>query len=72
MYVFVQRRKFIRCAGDKKANETTFVLAGAMPFVDTEPLDGVDYANGVLGYITLVCHFSKSRQLSIFSGENLC
>ncbi|KAL9528556.1 hypothetical protein SMMN14_07729 [Sphaerulina musiva] len=27
--------------------------SGAMPFVDTEPLDGVDYANGVLGYITL-------------------
>lgn len=51
----------IRCAGDKNANETTVVLAGAMPFVDTEPLDGVDYANGVLGYITLVCHFSKSR-----------
>lgn len=44
----------------KKLTRQLF-LAGAMPFVDTEPLDGVDYANGVLGYITLVCHFSKSR-----------
>lgn len=51
----------IRCAGDKNANETNFFLAGAMPFVDTEPLDGVDYANGVLGYITLVCRFPKPR-----------
>lgn len=31
------------------------ILAGAMSFIDTEPLDGYDYANGVLGYITLVC-----------------
>lgn len=33
-------------------------VAGAMTVLDTEPLDGVDYANGVLGYITLVCSFS--------------
>lgn len=25
-----------------------------MTIMDTEPLDGQDYANGVLGYITLV------------------
>ena len=29
--------------------------AGAMAIMDTEPLDGQDYKNGVLGYITLVC-----------------
>lgn len=29
--------------------------AGAMTVLDTEPLDGVDYRNGVVGYITLVC-----------------
>ncbi|RDH32748.1 Intradiol ring-cleavage dioxygenase [Aspergillus welwitschiae] len=28
-------------------------LTGAMTIMDTEPLDGQDYANGVLGYITL-------------------
>lgn len=26
-----------------------------MTILDTEPLDGVDYKNGVVGYITLVC-----------------
>lgn len=25
-----------------------------MTLLDTEPLDGVDYRNGVIGYITLV------------------
>lgn len=28
--------------------------AGAMTILDTEPLDGVNYENGVFGYITLV------------------
>lgn len=31
------------------------LAAGAMTILDTEPLDGVDYRNGVVGYITLVC-----------------
>jgi hypothetical protein len=29
-------------------------LAGAMTILDTEPLDGVDNKNGILGYITFV------------------
>jgi hypothetical protein len=33
----------------------TFPTAGAMNVVDAEPLDGVDFKNGVLAYITLVC-----------------
>lgn len=31
-----------------------------MTLLDTEPLDGVDYKNGVLGYITLVSIWSSS------------
>ncbi|KAJ5457860.1 aromatic compound dioxygenase [Penicillium sp. IBT 31633x] len=34
---------------------------GAMTVLDTEPLDGVDYANGVLGYITLGIQRSEIR-----------
>lgn len=34
--------------------QTDVEVAGAMANVDTEPLDGVDYKNGVLAYITLV------------------
>lgn len=34
---------------------TIFLIAGAMNVVDAEPLDGVDFKNGVLAYITLVC-----------------
>lgn len=30
-------------------------IAGAMNVVDAEPLDGVDFKNGVLAYVTLVC-----------------
>lgn len=29
-----------------------------MTTLDTEPLEGVKYENGVLGYITLVCTMS--------------
>ncbi|KAJ5385697.1 hypothetical protein N7509_008238 [Penicillium cosmopolitanum] len=32
---------------------TTESITGAMTLLDTEPLDGVDYRNGVIGYITL-------------------
>ncbi|KAJ5915195.1 hypothetical protein N7454_011307, partial [Penicillium verhagenii] len=32
---------------------TTESMTGAMTILDTEPLDGVDYRNGVIGYITL-------------------
>jgi hypothetical protein len=32
----------------------TLSTAGAMNVVDAEPLDGVDFKNGVLAYITLV------------------
>ncbi|TVY19351.1 hypothetical protein LARI1_G003574, partial [Lachnellula arida] len=32
---------------------STESVTGAMTVLDTEPLDGVDYKNGVLGYITL-------------------
>jgi len=42
---------------------TFFVItAGAMNVVDAEPLDGVDFKNGVLAYITLVM-FSSPRRL---------
>lgn len=34
--------------------KTRNYVAGAMPTLDAEPLDGVSYANGVFGYITLV------------------
>ena len=32
----------------------TLSIAGAMNVVDAEPIDGVDFKNGVLAYITLV------------------
>lgn len=32
-----------------------------MTLLDTEPLDGKDYAKGVFGYITLVCFSSFLR-----------
>jgi hypothetical protein len=32
----------------------TLSTAGAMNVVDAEPLDGVEFKNGVLAYITLV------------------
>lgn len=34
--------------------------SGAMAVMDAEPLDGEDFGNGVLGYITLVCCFCPS------------
>ena len=40
----------------KNSDDTIFyehAQSGAMVTVDTEPLDGVDYKNGVLGYVTL-------------------
>ena len=37
-----------------EAMNTDVLQAGAMTLLDTEPLDGVDYTNGVLGYISLV------------------
>lgn len=42
-------------------------IAGAMTLLDTEPLDGVDYKNGVLGYITLV-----SIHMVLVSGTGFC
>jgi hypothetical protein len=39
------------------------VLAGAMNVVDAEPLDGVDFKNGVLAYITLVGFMSPCLSL---------
>ena len=41
----------------KRRFQTDGEAAGAMANVDTEPLDGVDYKNGVLAYITLVSIF---------------
>lgn len=38
----------------------TSSTAGAMNVVDAEPLDGVDFKNGVLAYITLVCCLASS------------
>ncbi|KAJ5782446.1 hypothetical protein N7457_004220 [Penicillium paradoxum] len=40
------------------ANESA---TGAMTVLDTEPLDGEDYANGVIGYITLGIQRSEIR-----------
>lgn len=34
-------------------------VAGAMTILDTEPLDGVHYENGVFGYITLVSFIDR-------------
>ena len=35
-------------------SDTMGFAAGAMTILDTEPLDSVNYANGVFGYIILV------------------
>ncbi|KAL4931348.1 intradiol ring-cleavage dioxygenase [Aspergillus undulatus] len=43
-----------RTLNDNDGIYTTESMTGAMTLLDTEPLDGVDYRNGVLGYITLV------------------
>ena len=40
------------------------ILAGAMNVVDAEPLDGVDFKNGVLAYITLVGFMSACLSLT--------
>jgi hypothetical protein len=41
--------------------KTRNYIAGAIPTLDTEPLDGVSYANGVFGYITLVRLLNHAR-----------
>ncbi|CAI7610001.1 unnamed protein product [Penicillium bialowiezense] len=42
-----------RVPNDVDGIYTTESMTGAMTLLDTEPLDGVDYRNGVIGYITL-------------------
>lgn len=37
--------------------------AGAMTLLDTEPLDGKNYENGILGYITLVSYMILASAL---------
>lgn len=50
---YVSHTEIDRLTNDGDGIFAEVIQAGAMANVDTEPLDGVDYKNGVLAYITL-------------------
>ncbi|KAJ6187273.1 hypothetical protein N7519_002181 [Penicillium mononematosum] len=50
-----------RTLNDVDGIYTTESMTGAMTLLDTEPLDGEDYTNGVLGYITLAIDTSSVK-----------
>lgn len=58
---YVSHTEIDRLVNDDDGIYTTESTTGAMTLLDTEPLDGVDYKNGVLGYITLGVDATKTK-----------
>ncbi|KAJ5873146.1 hypothetical protein N7455_003689 [Penicillium solitum] len=58
---YVNHTEIERVKNDADGIYTTESDTGAMTILDTEPLDGVNYENGVFGYITLGIQTSQIR-----------